>query len=76
MMKIERRFPKLEITKEKYWKYLKLSYDDFWNKTLQEGFTGEGCYYRYMYCIKEQNDSDESRLSYLNYLINEKGFDL
>ncbi len=70
-----------EITRDKYAHYLKLPYDvfkkalhmtGFWDKTPP--FT-EG-YYDYSYCISEDKDNDSTRLSYINYLINEKGFKL
>ncbi len=75
-MKIEPRHPTLEITKEKYGRYLELSYEEFYDKTLMDGFTDESCFYRYSYCVSKSNDNDTLRLSYLSYLINQKGFDL
>ena len=59
-----------EITKSKYRDLLALSCKEFWNKTHK--FSSDGG--DYTYCVNEANDNDKARLSYLDYLINEKHY--
>lgn len=62
-----------EIAREEYEHYLKLPYEIFAKALHMSGFWSEGPY-DYSYCTSKDNDSDEARLSYIKYLVNEKGF--
>ena len=64
-----------EITKEEYGHYLKLPYEIFAKALHMSDFWSEGPY-DYSYCTSKDNDNDEARLSYIKYLVNEKGFAL
>lgn len=75
-MKIQMRHPYLPIVAADYSKYLDMFYDEFCIKTCMDGTTDEGYHYHYEYCVAPINDSKKARLSYINYLVNEKSFDL
>ncbi len=64
-----------EITKGKYGHYLKLPYRIFSQALHMSGYWGDEPY-DYSYCVSEDKDDDDSRLSYIGYLVNEKGFAL
>lgn len=58
---------------EKYQKYLEMSYEDFFNATHMYSHYDGG---DYIYAVSKENDDKESRLSYINYLVKEKGYKL
>lgn len=55
------------IKKERFRHYMKdeINYETF------KRFVERPPYY---YCINEKDDSDKTRLSFIDYLVNEKGF--
>ena len=58
---------------EKYQKYLEMSYEDFFNAThMYSRYDGGD----YIYAVSKENDDKESRLSYIDYLTKEKGYEL
>lgn len=71
---IESRYLQVEITKERYAELLAMPYDEFYQSTHMHGYDLGP--YDYSYCVSKDNDNDDARLSYINYLVNEKSFDL
>lgn len=71
---IELRRHPIEITKERFADLLAMSYDEFYQNTNMHGY--ELGPYDYRYCIHKDNDNDDARLSYIDYLVNEKSFNL
>jgi len=58
---------------EKYQKYLEMSYKDFYNAThMYSSYDGGD----YIYAVSKENDDKESRLSYIDCLTKEKGYEL
>lgn len=58
---------------EKYKAHLEMSYKDFYNAThMYSSYDGGD----YIYAVSKENDDKESRLSYINYLVKEKGYKL
>lgn len=62
------------ITQEKYPEYMTdyMDYETFYKRTCKRASDGGF----YDYCVSLEKDNDKSRLSYLSYLVNEKGYDL
>lgn len=58
---------------EKYQKYLEMSYEDFFNAIHMYSRYDSG---DYIYAVSKENDDKESRLSYIDYLTKEKGYEL
>lgn len=58
---------------EKYKAYLVMPYEEFFNATHMQSRYDRG---DYIYAIKKEDDNDESRLSYIDYLTKEKGYKL
>lgn len=58
---------------EKYKAYLEIPYEEFYKKTyMMSNYDGGS----YRYCISKENDNKENRLSYIDYLTKEKGYEL
>ncbi len=64
---------RIEITAEKYKEYLNMSYEQFRRATYRIAPDGIG---DYQYCVSKERDSDKARLSYIDYLVNDKGYGL
>ena len=62
------------ITQEKYPEYMTdyMDYKTFYIRTYK--IASDGGFYDY--CVNKENDNDKNRLSYISYLVNEKGYDL
>ena len=58
---------------EKYKAYLEMPYEEFFEKAHVQSRYDCG---DYIYAIKKEDDNDESRLSYIDYLTKEKGYKL
>lgn len=58
---------------EKYKNYLEKSYEEFFDAThMYSSYDGGD----YIYAVSKENDDKESRLSYIEYLTKEKGYEL
>lgn len=58
---------------EKYKAYLEMPYEEFYKKTYMGSRYDSGSY---KYCVSKEDDDKESRLSYIDYLVKEKGYKL
>lgn len=65
----------VKIKSRDYIDFLNLSYKDFYEATHIWGTVGIDPY-DYRYCVSEKNDSKETRLNYICYLVNQKGFNV
>lgn len=65
----------IEIDAETYKDLLGLSYKDFWIATHLWGEMGFDSF-NYHYAVSEERDNEGTRLNYINYLVNEKGFNV
>ena len=58
---------------EKYKNYLEMPYEEFVDAThMYSSYDGGD----YIYTVSKENDDKESRLSYIEYLTKEKGYEL
>nr|DAY15530.1 MAG TPA: hypothetical protein [Caudoviricetes sp.] len=58
---------------EKYKNYLEMPYEEFFDAThMCSSYDGGD----YIYAVSKENDDKESRLSYIEYLTKEKGYEL
>lgn len=62
----------IDKNKDNYTSYLKMDYEHFYNATNFPTSDGGG----YTYCGGKERDSESSRLSYIMYLVQDKGYDL
>ena len=58
---------------EKYKNYLEMPQEEFFDAThMYSSYDGGD----YIYAVSKENDDKESRLSYIEYLTKEKGYEL
>lgn len=65
----------IKIKAKDYIDLLELGYDSFANATHIWGEI-RGHPFSYDYVVAEENDSEATRLSYIDYLVNQKGFNI